>query len=105
MVGKPNYGIRVSGNAYTTLYTVPGYNLSMVPDFGLYIPASETGILGVEPIDNYTFSIDMSNMPEGWYVYECKRTPNSLSLGVYGDTINDVVGARPRCTKNKRPIL
>lgn len=87
-VGKGDYGLKVTSNSYTTKYAIKDCNLRTSPDFGLYIPAKSTGIIGVSPISEFSFSIDMSGFPDGWYVYSCNNIPNSYSLGPYDGLIN-----------------
>ena len=80
VIGKPNYGIRISKTSYNSHYEA-GYNLMAAIDLSLYIPQSSTGVLGVSPINQYTVSMDMTNMPADTSVYSC-GSRQSMDHGV-----------------------
>ncbi len=86
VVGRPNYEIIVNNNSYSGV-SVAGYNLAAAPDFALFTPLSDTKVLGVSPIEEFTFTIDTSQLPSGWYTYRCSNGANSASLEI-GQTIN-----------------
>ncbi len=86
VVGKPNYEIIVNNNGYSGV-SVAGYNLAAAPDFALFTPLSDTKVLGISPIEGFTFTIDTSQLPSGWYTYRCRDGANSASFEI-GQTIN-----------------
>ena len=69
-IGKPNYRFWLGASGLSQGPSV-SYNLATAFGFGLYVDMnSKTGLLGVEPIRNGTWSvdIDMSDYPDDWMV-------------------------------------
>lgn len=76
VVGVPNYQLYTQ--AGVNYYTSDGINFVPRIEYGLYIPITKgvngdgDAVIGVEPLnDTITFTIDASQMPEGWYPMNC----------------------------------
>ena len=81
-MGKPNYKLYITTTSYNP-YSQIGYNLRAALDLSLYIPISETGVVGISPISAYSVILDMANMPTGWAIYDSKCGPRqSLDHGI-----------------------
>ena len=67
VVGRGNYsiGFAVSG---VSQGVSEKYNLSVGLGYGLYIDYAEQNNLGVSPVDEWSFDVDMSEWPSGWEI-------------------------------------
>ena len=101
VVGKGNYGVKITNATYNSGFTL-GYNMATSPDIGLYIPKSDTNILGVEPVDSYTVKLDTTQVPDGWIPKECgMNQSNGLGVNVSKGIISsNKSGASSQCEKS-----
>ena len=81
VIGKPNYAVLFYANTYNSAFEL-GYNLVTSPDIALYVPNSATNILGVEPINSYQVTFDMSGVPGNWHYRECGQSQSQFPSGV-----------------------
>ena len=84
VVGKADYTIAMVNNSYQTIYET-GYNLKVSPFFNLHASKRDAGILGIAPIDDLSFTLDMSNMPANWSMYRF-TVPGSTTIWNIGTT-------------------
>ena len=66
VMGKANYILDV--NFYNYNDASAGVDKSASFNFVLYSPYSETGVLGLDPINSMTMALDTSAMPSGWEI-------------------------------------